>query len=77
MRIFTPKEEMELLDGERLVGIYLPGLRYNCLDDNGPLSAVLDQWIADGKAEVIESRDESSFDQVTMKALLSGIGEVI
>lgn len=59
MRIFEPLDELELYDGERLIGIYVPGLRYNCLDDDVHvvLAKTLDQWLVEGKARIIEDRE--------------------
>ena len=53
MRIFEPLEPLALYDGERLVGVYVPGLRYNCLDDDvhAKLAKTLDQWLIEDKAK--------------------------
>jgi hypothetical protein len=72
MRIFEPLQEMELFDGERLVGVYTPGLRYNCWDDatHAALANVLDQWLADGAAKLFEQREG------TQPAAMLGQGEI-
>lgn len=71
MRLFELTEELELRDGERLVGVYLPGLLYTCFDDepHAVLSEALDRWIDEGRARVVESRG-------TQPAQLSGHGEI-
>lgn len=73
MRIFEPTEELELHDGERLVGIYVPGLRYNCRDDGSDdaLARTLDRWLADGVAKVVEEREAGA-----QSASAAGVGEV-
>jgi hypothetical protein len=70
MRIFEPLQELEVYDGDRLVGVYVPGLQYNCMDDNAMLAATLDQWLQEGRARVIEHREG------TGPALVSGQGNV-
>jgi len=71
MRIFEPLEELEVYDGERLIGIYVPGLTYNCMDDNRTLSATLDHWLEQGKAKIIEQRKGGA-----QYGEISGQGEV-
>jgi hypothetical protein len=72
MRIFEPLEPLALYDGERLVGVYVPGLRYNCLDDDvhAKLAKTLDQWLIEDKAKIVEERAG------TQSAQLGGRGEV-
>ncbi len=70
MRIFEMLQELELWDGDRLIGVYAPGLQYNCTDDNHALSRTLDAWLADGHARIVEHR------QGTGPAIVSGQGEV-
>jgi hypothetical protein len=62
-----------LYDGDRLVGVYVPGLRYNCLDDDVHvvLAKTLDKWLTEGKAKIIEDREASA-----QPAQLGGQGEV-
>jgi hypothetical protein len=57
MRIFQMLQQLELKDGERLVGVYLDGARYTCRDDDTsrPLTAALDAWLAAGAAKLIEA----------------------
>ena len=72
MRIFEPLEQLELYDNERLIGVYVPGLRYNVWDDDShkQLSATLEQWIREGKAKIIEEQAG------TQPATLGAQGEV-
>jgi hypothetical protein len=75
MRIFefTGSSEYELYDGDRLLGVYVPELRYNCPDDetHAVLSKALDRWLLGGCARLIEEIPQSSG-----PAILSGQGEV-
>ena len=57
MRIFEMLQELELWDGERLIGVYVPGVQYNCTDDNHALTTTLNQWISEGCARVVEQRE--------------------
>ena len=69
MRIFEPLRELEWRDGERLVGVYVPGARYNC-PDNTALAQVLERWMADGVVKIVEQYEG------TQPASVSGQGEV-
>lgn len=73
MRIFEPTQELELRDGERLVGIYVPGLRYNCRDDGSDdaLARTLDRWLVEGVAKLVEERKAGA-----QLASAAGIGTV-
>lgn len=72
MRVFESLEELTLYDGERLVGVYVPGLRYNCWDDDAhaALAKILEQWLAEGLAKIIEERED------TQPASVLGQGEI-
>lgn len=57
MRIFEIiGEDIEAHDGDRVIGVYVPGMTYTCRDDDSHqwLAQTLDQWIAEGKAKIVE-----------------------
>lgn len=56
MRLFEiiGDEEIEVMDGERVVGVYAPGLIYTCRSTK--LGAVLDGWLAEGRARIVDER---------------------
>jgi hypothetical protein len=69
MRIFEPLQELKFLDGDRLIGMYIPGLRYNC-EDGTALSNLLDRWLAENLVKLIEQYESER------SAYVSGQGEV-
>ena len=74
MRIFEfTGKDLELYDGERLIGVYASGLRYTCRDDESShvLAANLDEWLADGRAKIVEQRERTAG-----PAEIAGQGEV-
>ena len=74
MRIFEfiGDKEVELRDGDRLLGIYVPGVRYTLRDDGSRLLALaLEQWLKEGVAKIVEEQP-----QAAGPAMIAGQGEI-
>lgn len=57
MRVFQMLQQLELKDGEHLIGVYLQDAYYTCRDDDSsrPLAAALDEWLRTGAARLRET----------------------
>lgn len=74
LRTFEPLEIFEWRRDDILMGMYIPGLWYNCSDDevHAELSKMLDQWLSEGKVKLIDEDQAGT----TSPAKMSGQVEV-
>jgi hypothetical protein len=73
MRIFQVLQPFEWTRDGRVIGVYTPGLRYTCFDDeaHADLARELEGWAAEGLVTMIDHPPEG-----TGPASASGEGSV-